>query len=265
MGERLRRLSYLSESSSSRKAVIPSELASIVIQSRRFNRAHKITGFLTYRNGRYFQTLEGPRSKVDSLFDKILSDPRHHDLELIWDEQNIDKQYFSGWKLKLAHSSVSCDEVNNFLNDYRQKYENLQFYLKDLLGQIFDFDSIFLDADKGPLPSLAEFSNHEFRLRALPLMGAGSSYSFAQVDIFSALLSGWHRPDQLAARFDLSKDELAELFSQRQVKMNLVSRELAAHSRWVPPDNVLIQRSSAPKVQRSFYQGLKSFFLASRR
>ena len=59
-------------------------------KSRRDNLASDITGMLLYMDGTFMQTLEGPAIAVQTLMEKIKSDPRHGDLTIlmkgpIWD------------------------------------------------------------------------------------------------------------------------------------------------------------------------------------
>lgn len=54
-----------------------STLRSLELQAQQHNESHAITGYLTYRNERFTQVLEGPRNRVDALMRKIRNDPRH--------------------------------------------------------------------------------------------------------------------------------------------------------------------------------------------
>ena len=42
-----------------------------------------ITGVLLYRSGRFIQLLEGAPERIDTLYESIMSDPRHRDVTLL--------------------------------------------------------------------------------------------------------------------------------------------------------------------------------------
>lgn len=58
----------------------------------------EITGCLIYYNGFFIQILEGDKNNVLSTYEKIITDQRHHNIELLW-ENNSDKRYFEKWNM----------------------------------------------------------------------------------------------------------------------------------------------------------------------
>lgn len=76
----------------------------------------KITGCLIYYNGFFIQILEGDKNSVLSVYEKILIDQRHHDIELLW-ENNTDKRYFEKWNMGF-YAPENDDEIL-FVNNYK--------------------------------------------------------------------------------------------------------------------------------------------------
>ena len=76
----------------------PEELAAILRKSRTANAAHGITGVLCYSEGIFLQVLEGGRTAVNRLYNRIVADARHHDAELMLYEE-ISERRFAGWSM----------------------------------------------------------------------------------------------------------------------------------------------------------------------
>ncbi|MBI5718033.1 MAG: BLUF domain-containing protein [Burkholderiales bacterium] len=95
------RLMYASRAAT---GIGPEDLAAILRQSRSANPAHGITGVLCYseagegREGIFLQVLEGGRGAVNRLYNRIVADARHHDVELLLYEE-IGERRFAGWAM----------------------------------------------------------------------------------------------------------------------------------------------------------------------
>lgn len=76
------------------------EIESILIDARKRNNTHEITGCLVYFEESIVQILEGEESNVLQLFDKIKSDSRHHTLDLLWEGPSR-QRYFPKWDMAL--------------------------------------------------------------------------------------------------------------------------------------------------------------------
>jgi hypothetical protein len=87
------RLMYASRAAS---AVDQEALHAIVRVSKHNNAESGITGLLVYSRGVFIQALEGSRSEVNRLYNRIAADPRHTDVELLSYEE-IDERRFAGW------------------------------------------------------------------------------------------------------------------------------------------------------------------------
>jgi hypothetical protein len=79
-------------------AVDQEELLAIVRKSKANNPAAGVTGVLCFSEGIFLQVLEGGRSAVNRLYNRIASDSRHTDVELLCYEE-IGERRFAGWSM----------------------------------------------------------------------------------------------------------------------------------------------------------------------
>ncbi|SNX81498.1 uncharacterized protein MEPE_00203 [Melanopsichium pennsylvanicum] len=85
--------------SSARSRQMSNDEVKSILRASRFNNTGKgITGLLLYRDGSFAQFLEGPAHAVDSLYDKIERDPRHHGVIRIL-RQSVAKRDFREWSM----------------------------------------------------------------------------------------------------------------------------------------------------------------------
>ena len=93
------RLMYVSRASDS---VNQNELVAILRKSKANNVGTGITGVLCFSAGIFLQVLEGGRSQVSALYNKIATDPRHHDVVLLSYEE-VGERSFAGWSMGRAN------------------------------------------------------------------------------------------------------------------------------------------------------------------
>lgn len=79
-------------------AVDQEELLAILRQCKTRNPEHGITGVLCYSEGIFLQVLEGGRSAVNALYNRIVADPRHTQVELM-SYGEIGERRFAGWSM----------------------------------------------------------------------------------------------------------------------------------------------------------------------
>ena len=89
------RLMYASRAAEGLK---PEALSAILKKSAAANPKHGITGVLCFSSGVLLQVLEGGRSQVSALYNRIAADPRHHDVVLLSYEE-IAERRFAGWAM----------------------------------------------------------------------------------------------------------------------------------------------------------------------
>lgn len=76
----------------------PEDISAILEKARKNNQDLSVTGLL-YFNHRYFlQCLEGSRSHINMIYQKILNDQRHRE-PLLLDYREIETRDFSEWEM----------------------------------------------------------------------------------------------------------------------------------------------------------------------
>ena len=89
------RLMYASRAAHS---VGQAELLAILRKSKANNPPLGVTGVLCFSEGIFLQVLEGGRSSVNGLYNRIASDSRHTQVELLSYEE-IGERSFAGWSM----------------------------------------------------------------------------------------------------------------------------------------------------------------------
>ena len=89
------RLMYASRAAT---AIDQEALLAILRKSKAKNPGLGITGVLCFSEDIFLQVLEGGRSAVNQLYNRIASDPRHADVELLSYEE-ISERHFAGWSM----------------------------------------------------------------------------------------------------------------------------------------------------------------------
>jgi hypothetical protein len=85
-------------------AVDQEELITILRQSKANNPAIGVTGVLCFSGGIFLQVLEGGRSAVNRLYNRIAADPRHTEVEVLLYEE-IGERRFASWSMGQANMS----------------------------------------------------------------------------------------------------------------------------------------------------------------
>ena len=95
------RLMYASRAA---QGVKPEALSAILKRSTSHNPSVGVTGVLCFSGDIFLQVLEGGRSQVSSLYNRIARDERHRDVVLLsYDE--IEERSFSGWAMGQVNMS----------------------------------------------------------------------------------------------------------------------------------------------------------------
>lgn len=88
-----------------------SDIQEIVTHAREFNLAHAITGCLIYENGFFMQLIEGRKTSIDLLMQKISHDKRHTDVKTIM-KGYFDRRLFSEWNMGFWDIRHATDNSN---------------------------------------------------------------------------------------------------------------------------------------------------------
>ncbi|ARE39343.1 hypothetical protein RGUI_1202 [Rhodovulum sp. P5] len=79
----------------------PAVVAEIVSAANVRNAARGITGALVCSQGYFAQVLEGDSDKLDDLFERIVRDPRHSEVQVLFSKP-IAQRSFGGWGMASA-------------------------------------------------------------------------------------------------------------------------------------------------------------------
>lgn len=95
----------------------PADLTALLAECREKNSKAGLTGMLLYSDGTFFQVLEGDRTTVEALLEKLMADKRHERVTKIVLEP-IQERSFSQWTM--GYSKISRKELASIpgLNDF---------------------------------------------------------------------------------------------------------------------------------------------------
>ncbi len=113
-------------SASSKIAFTPSEFEELLKKFRLNNAILEITGILLYKDGSFFQILEGDEAVVETLFETISKDQRHKTVTKIIMEP-IEERSFADWTM--GYPKLTAKELAKIpgLNDF---YSHGKSYLE---------------------------------------------------------------------------------------------------------------------------------------
>ncbi|MCB1928696.1 MAG: BLUF domain-containing protein [Rhodocyclaceae bacterium] len=89
---------YLVYVSSCRGLMSRSSVQQLLHQCVERNGPLGITGILLYQSGNFLQLLEGPQEVVETLYEKISGDPRHHQVTRVL-SGNAPQRLFPNWSM----------------------------------------------------------------------------------------------------------------------------------------------------------------------
>lgn len=103
----LTRLTYASRASAN---LDEREFKMILAKAQKNNALAGITGMLYFNKQFFLQTIEGPRSLINNLLNKLVSDNRHYDLQII-EATEIQQREWGAWAMSYATPSKKNNAV----------------------------------------------------------------------------------------------------------------------------------------------------------
>lgn len=107
----------------------PAELQELLLIARRNNDRDAITGMLLYEDGTFLQVLEGEKDVVESTYQRIAADKRHHKIMLIA-RFEVDHRSFHDWEMGFFDASggklLQLPGYSNFLSKKTVELEQLE-------------------------------------------------------------------------------------------------------------------------------------------
>lgn len=122
------------------------QVKGIVEASQRNNQLRGITGVLIYEGSNFVQVIEGERSDLEALIEKVKRDHRHTDFTLLADEPVSERQY-SDWSMETFYVSdpslVDLATIKDLSNIYQRSFtmRSRQYFefIKQMVDQIDTF------------------------------------------------------------------------------------------------------------------------------
>lgn len=100
-------VAYTSEASD---GIDGSDVFGIIAVAARNNINAGLTGVLFFKDGRFFQILEGSPEAIDALFGRLKKDGRHHSLTII-SRIPTQQRYFPEWNMKRIYNVNAHEEA----------------------------------------------------------------------------------------------------------------------------------------------------------
>ena len=99
-------------------------VAQILTISRKNNRENQLFGALYYGSGNFFQCLEGEKTAVEALYNRLKKDLRHNNLKIL-QQQPIEQFSFADWDMKYA---MIDQQARDFIKQHGlRKFDPSQF------------------------------------------------------------------------------------------------------------------------------------------
>lgn len=150
------RLTYVSRSTSTPDN-LAQHLTDIVQPSRAGNKKNNINAVLYYGNNYFFQCIEGRKTQVYSLFNKICNDPRHTDVVVLSYHEVASRSLTTLWLKFVRHD----EEIQRFFNvspwQVFNPYTLHEDHIDDFVDLLVAKDSSRHIADKNISPEKMEW------------------------------------------------------------------------------------------------------------
>ena len=106
-------------------------LVALLSEARNANADRDVTGLLLYREGSFYQVLEGSESAVMATFQEIEGDPRHKEVRILFHGET-DAREFADWKMGFLNlDGVDLDTLSGF-SDFMTRDAQPQEFLENL-------------------------------------------------------------------------------------------------------------------------------------
>ena len=116
----------------------------IIATARHWNPEYGVTGMLVFGSGIFFQWLEGPRANVTALMSRLRADPRHDNIVLLSEVEEVRERLFPDWDMELVTGEHIRDVLQDALDSATdaQNAQALGVLLAELdAGKLRDLDT----------------------------------------------------------------------------------------------------------------------------
>ncbi|MFN2288578.1 MAG: BLUF domain-containing protein [Chromatocurvus sp.] len=77
------------------------DVVDLLRKARAYNQSRDVTGLLLMRDDSFLQVLEGDTEDVQTVFERVIADPRHHRIEVLFREP-LEEREFGDWQMGFA-------------------------------------------------------------------------------------------------------------------------------------------------------------------
>lgn len=95
------------------------QLEDLLQMARDNNNRLGVTGVLLFKDGTFFQVLEGPQDVVHQLYEYIKRDKRHNNV-LVLASREIQERNFSGWSMGFIRDSNQIAKLPGFVGFFSE-------------------------------------------------------------------------------------------------------------------------------------------------
>jgi len=100
---------------------MPEDLNNILTCARTRNPENGITGILFYDQGKFIQIIEGEKQNLHDLIERLKTDPRHTNLEILIDSP-IAQRELTDWNMEAFDISSHIGKDWGLLTEFRDAY-----------------------------------------------------------------------------------------------------------------------------------------------
>ena len=111
-----------------------STIFEILNSSHAKNKLNDLTGHLYYDGNSFLQIIEGEENAVRSLYEKIKIDPRHTNVETLY-ENEINERAFEGWEM--AFKELETSTVQNSMVMFNKLKQNSKRHIPNFGAGLF--------------------------------------------------------------------------------------------------------------------------------
>lgn len=102
-------------------------LIALLTEARNANTDRNVTGLLLYREGSFYQVLEGSESAVMATFHDIESDPRHKEVRLLFSGETESRE-FADWQMGFLNlDGIDLETLSGFSDFMTRDAEPREF------------------------------------------------------------------------------------------------------------------------------------------
>ena len=102
-------------------------LIALLTEARNANTDRNVTGLLLYREGSFYQVLEGSESDVMATFHDIEGDPRHKEVRVLFDGETESRE-FADWQMGFLNlDGIDMDALSGFSDFMTRDAEPREF------------------------------------------------------------------------------------------------------------------------------------------